>query len=357
MAGERTEAPTRRRIQDARRRGQVAHSREVDSAIVLLAAFGVLRFGGARLWDGLQSLLVDSFSALDRDPLTTELSAAVGADLIGRATLILAPLLAAIAVLSVAGGIAQTGGPMFSTEALKPQLGRMDPVKGAKRVFASKQSYVALAKSLAKFLVLGGVAGLVVWIRLDDIAGMGVGAPLHHSLGTLVDIAFQLVLWVALALLALAAADFLFQRHDHLGQLRMTRQEMQDELKQTEGDPQVKAQIARLRRSLLARVMQSVPQADVVLVNPTHYAVALKYDPATSRAPVVVAKGADLIAQRIREVAEEHRIPVIQNPPLTRAIFRAVQVGREITPDLYEAVAEVLAFVYRLRTGRVVTRA
>jgi flagellar biosynthetic protein FlhB len=357
VAGERTEAPTRRRVQDARRRGQVARSREVDSAIVLLAAFGVLRFGGARLWGGLESLLVDSFTSLDSDPLTTELSAAVGADLIGRAVLILAPLLAAIAALSVAGGIAQTGGPMFSTEAIRPQLKRMNPLQGAKRLFASKQSYVSLAKALAKFVVLGGVAALVVWNRLDDVTAMGVAAPLHHSLGTLVDIAFQLVLWVALALLAIAAADFVFQRYDHIGQLRMTHQEMKDELKQTEGDPQVKAQIARLRRSLLARVMQAVPQADVVLVNPTHYAVALKYDPATSRAPVVVAKGADLIALRIREVAEEHRIPVIQNPPLARAIYRAVEVGREITPDLYEAVAEVLAFVYRLRTGRVTTRA
>ena len=155
----------------------------------------------------------------------------------------------------------------------------------------------------------------------------------------------------------LAVGDYLFQKRDLLGQLRMTRQELRDELKQSDGNPQVKAQMARMRRSFLTRVMQAVPKADVVLVNPTHYAVALKYDPTTSAAPVVLAKGTGLIAQRIREVAAEHRIPVITNPPLTRAIYKAVAIGREIPPDLYEAVAEILAFVYRLRTRTLAGRA
>ena len=163
------------------------------------------------------------------------------------------------------------------------------------------------------------------------------------------DVGFELELKVAFALLALAAADFLFQRYDMRGQLKMTRQEVKDELRQTEGDPLVRGRIAQVRRSFLARVMQAVPEADVVLVNPTEFAVALKYDPTSDGAPKVIAKGQRLIAQRIREVALEHGIPVIENPPLTQAIFRAVSVGREITAELYEAVAEVLAFVYRLR--------
>src|SRR5690606_2461095 len=150
---------------------------------------------------------------------------------------------------------------------------------------------------------------------------------------------------------------YLFQRYDHTSQLRMSKQEVKEEMRNTEGDPQVRAQMARMRRSLLARAVQAVPEADVLLMNPTHYAVALKYDPATSAAPVVIAKGQDLVALRMREVAEEHRVPVVTNPPLTRSIHRAVAVGREITPELYEAVAEVLAFVYRLRTNRVTGRA
>jgi flagellar biosynthesis protein FlhB len=357
MAAQKTEQPTRRRIDDARKRGQVAHSREVDSAIVMLAAFGVLRFGGAAMWNGMQSLLIESFAQLNHDPLTTNVTAGLGTFLVGRAILLLAPLLGAIAALSVLAGVGQTGGPLLAVEAIKPQLNRLSPLGGAKRLFASKQSYVTLVKSLLKFLVLGGVAALALRSRWGDITGLGVNESLPQALGLLVDIGFSVSLQVTLAVLAMASADFLFQRFDFLSQLRMSRQELKDELRQTEGDPAVKAQMARMRRSFLARVMQSVPKADVVLVNPTHYAVALKYDPATSSAPVVVAKGQGLMAQRIREIAEEHRIPIIANPPLTRAIYKAVEIGREITPDLYEAVAEILAFVYRLRTGRVASRA
>ena len=167
------------------------------------------------------------------------------------------------------------------------------------------------------------------------------------------DLSFQLVLTVTVVMLAIAVADYMFQRYDFSTQMRMSRQDVKDELRQSEGDPHVKAQLARLRRSLLNRVMQSVPEADVVLVNPTHYAVALRYDPASSNAPVLLAKGARLIAQRIREVAEENGIPVIRNAPLTRALYSAAEVGREIPAELYEAVAEVLAFVYRLRAGQV----
>jgi flagellar biosynthetic protein FlhB len=354
---QRTEQPTQRRVEDARKRGQVARSRELDSAIVLLAAYGVFRFGGATMWSGMERLLTDSFSELSENPLTVDLTASVGVALIGSAVLLLAPLFGAIAVLSVLGGIAQTGGPMFSMDGLKPQLKRMSPVSGAKRLFASKQSYVQLMKSLAKFALLGGVAGLALRSRWDELAGLGVATSLPQSLGLLMDIAFSIVLQVALVLVLLAVADYLFQRYDLIGQLRMTKQEVKDELRQSEGDPMVKAQMARMRRSFMARVMEAVPKADVVLVNPTHYAVALKYDPTSSVAPVVLAKGTGLIAQRIREVATEHRIPVITNPPLTRAIYSAIPIGREITPDLYEAVAEILAFVYRLRTGRVASRA
>lgn len=348
MAGARTEQPTRRRILDARKRGQVALSREVDTALVLLAAFGAFRFGGARFWNGLEALLRDSFAMLDSDPINTDLTAVMGPELILRAVVLLLPLMLVIAGVTLLGGFVQTGG-VFSVTALKPQFSRLSPLKGAKRIFASKQALVSLAKALLKFTIVGGVAVFTIRGRMDELTSIGVAMPLEPSIGVLMDVAFDLVLRVTIALLALAVADFIFQRYDFVGQLKMTRQEVKDELRQTEGDPLVRGRIAQLRRSLLTRVMQAVPEADVVLTNPTHYAVALKYDPTANQAPKVIAKGERLIAERIREVALEHGIPVIQNPPLTRAIYRAVAVGREVTPELYEAVAEVLAFVYRLR--------
>ena len=348
MAHFRTEEPTRRRLQEARKRGQVAHSREVDTALVLLAAFAAFRFGGGALWSGLETLLRDSFAHLDSDPLTTELTAVLGPDLILRAVALLLPLMLLIVAISLLGGFAQTGG-VFSTQAIRPQFTRLNPLKGAKRIFASKQALTSLAKALLKFGVVGGVAALTIRARLDEIAGLGVTAPLHQSLGTLVDIGFEVVLKATLVLLVLALADLLFQRYDVRGQLKMTRQEVKDEQRQMEGDPLLRGRIAQQRRSFLARVMQAVPQADVVLTNPTQYAVALKYDATADQAPRVIAKGERLVAQRIREVAAEHGVPVVENAPRTRAIFRAVAVGREVTPEFYEAVAEVLAFVYRLR--------
>ena len=353
MAGEKTEQPTQKRLDDARKKGQVARSREVDSAVILLATFAVFRFGGGRMWTSAETLFVDTYVNLDRDPVTTDLTGALGVELVGRGLMLLFPLLAAIVALALLGGIAQTGGPLFSVQALKPQGSRLNPLQGFKRIFASKQALANLAKSLAKFALLGGVASLVLWLRRDELYSLGLTSGLMPSLGILVDLSFQLVLVVTLVVVVMAVADYLFQRYDFSTQMRMSRQDVKDEMRQSEGDPHVKAELARLRKSLLSRVMQTVPEADVVLVNPTHYAVALRYDPASSNAPVVLAKGARLIAQRIREVAEENKIPVIRNAPLTRALYSAAEVGREIPAELYEAVAEILAFVYRLRAGEV----
>lgn len=350
-ASEKTEAPTPRRQEEARKRGQVAHSKEVDSAVVLLGVLGVFRFGGGYMWGGLESLTVDTWAHLGRNPLTVDLTAEVGLELMARSLMLLAPLMGAVMVVGVLGGMAQTGGPLFAREALKPQLKRLNPLEGAKRLVASRQAWVNFAKALFKFLVLGVVGYLVFVSHWDQIVTMGFQAGLGESLGILVDVSFDLAFAMALAVLALAIADFVFQKKDHAQQLRMTRQEVQDEHKQTEGDPQMKAALARQRRKLMSRIMESVPKADVVIVNPTHYAVALKYDATSSNAPVVLAKGVNLLALRMREVAEEAGVPVIQNPPLCRAIYKATRIGQEIPPDLYEAVAEILAFVYRLRLG------
>ncbi|TAK77568.1 MAG: flagellar biosynthesis protein FlhB [Dehalococcoidia bacterium] len=351
MAGERTEAPTAKRVSDARKRGQVAHSREMDTALAALASVAVLKMAGAAMWRNVESMATGTWMFAGEAPLTVELTAESGTALIWQAVTILAPLLGVLATVAVLGAWLQTGGPLFSTEAVKPQFKRLDPVAGARRMGASRQAWVALAKSVAKFAVLGIVAWITLRSRWDGLIALGLSGDLRGAVGGLVSIAFDLALRVALVLSAIGAADFLFQRMEWMRELRMSRDDLKDELKQTDGDPQVKGQLARARRSLMSRVMQNVPKADVVIVNPTHYAVALKYDPATSRAPVLLAKGADLIAFRIREVAQEHGITVIENPPLCRAVYQAVRVGQEIPPALYEAVAEVLAFVYRVRSG------
>lgn len=351
MASERTEQPTPKRRQDARRRGQVAVSREVDSAVALLAAFLAFRASGPGLWKGLQSLLRDTFRAAGHDPLNVPLTAALGQDVAWRALSMLLPLMGLILAFGLVSGVAQTGG-VLSMEPLKPQLKRLNPLSGAKRVFMSRQGLVSLLRALIKFAVLGLVGWMTLRGRWAELMALGIGMPLGASLSVISSVAFSLIERVLIAMVALAAADFVFQRRELGGQLRMSRQEVKEELRQSEGDPQVKAAMARQRRAFVARVMQALPQADVVLANPTHFAVALKYDPATQSAPVVIAKGQDLLALRMRERATELGIPVIENPTLTRAIHRAIPVGREITPDLYEAVAEVLAFVYRLRYPR-----
>lgn len=357
MPGEKTEAPTPRRMDDARKRGQVARSREVDSAIVVLATLLVFRFSGGAMWASLEALAIDTWRRPGNEIISTDLAGVLGVQIIIRILLVLAPLIGAITLLSVLGGMAQTGGPLFSKDALKPKFERMDPLKGGKRLIASRQAYVNLVKSLAKFGILGGVGVLIFRNRWDDITTAGMQAGLTPAVAMLIDVSFDLMLWTAIVLIVMASADYLFQKQDLARSLRMSRQEVQDEMKQSDGDPQMKAQMARARRQLLQRILKSVPKADVVLMNPTHYAVALRYDPATSPAPIVVAKGMNLVALRIREIAEENGVTVITNPPLARALYKATRVGQEIPADLYEAVAEILAFVYRLRTSRFGRRA
>ena len=352
MAASKTEQPTQKRKEEARKRGQVAHSREVDTAILLLAAFAVFRFGGGAMWASLQGLIRDGLMLLNLDPrldpVQGELAAVWGPQLIMTAITMLLPLMLTVVGVSLLGGFAQTGG-VFAISAIKPQFSRVNPMKGAKRTFASKQAAVSLVKSLAKLSLIAGVGWFTLQSRMEELASIGLTMPIGPSLLLIVDVGFELVLRVAAALLVLAVADFMFQRSDMQGQLKMTVQEVRQELRQQEGDPLVRGRMQQLRRSFLTRVMEAVPQADVVLTNPTSYAVALRYDPTTDRAPKVIARGERLIAQRIREIAIEHGIPVIENAPLTRAIHRAVAVGQEITPELYESVAEILAFVYRLR--------
>jgi len=347
MAGERTEAPTPKRLREARQRGNVSKSQDLVSMGVLLAAVLMVRALGPGLWNGLANILRDGLGRPPAGDFTAETAMAMYRDSGTRALLLLAPFFAFLAVAGVALNVTQTG-LFFSGAGIQPKLDRLNPGAGLKRLLG-KDGLVNLIKTLAK----AAVVGVVVWLTMSDqiasIASLGqVSIPLAAS--RLAQLAFDMSLRAAVTLFIIALADYAWQRRRYMQQLRMSKEELKQEMRETEGDPQIKAAIRRHRQSLLNRMIAAVPRADVVVTNPTHYAVALKYDPVTMAAPMVIAKGERLLAQRIKEVARKAGVPVLEEPPLARALFAAVPVGQYIPANLFHAVAEVLAWVYALRT-------
>ncbi|HLT57476.1 MAG TPA: flagellar biosynthesis protein FlhB [Limnochordales bacterium] len=350
FAQEKTEAPTPRRREQARRRGQVARTGELGTAMVLLAGFGL---AWALAGHGARTLM-----ALTRHYLDLAATWQPGAESIRglfvhvvlQAALLVAPLMVVAGIVGAFSQIVQVGF-VVSAEPLQPRWDRINPIAGLQRLF-SRRALVDLFRSLAKVAVVG-------WIAYRELRGAMamlpalVDVPLADAVAMVGQVVLRTGLWIGLALLVIAGADYLFQRTEHERQLRMTRQELKEELKQVEGDPQLRARIRQRQRQLASRrMMQAVPTADVVVTNPVHLAVALKYDAATMEAPVVVAKGAGLIARRIREVAEAHGVPLVEDVWLARALYEGVEIGSPIPVELYRAVADVLAFVYRMRARR-----
>lgn len=345
MAGERTESPTPKRLRDARQKGEVAHSDEVVSIGVLLLAILSLRMLGPQLWENMAAILVQGL-AQPIPQLTPESAQQLGRQTAWQLLRALLPLLAVVALSAIALNLAQTG-PLLAGQRLKPQLSRVNPSAGLKRI-VSFEGLFRLAKSLLKFIIVALVVGFTLrsqFAALAELAALSPGNATTRIAGLGFDIAFR----AAGVLFLLALADYAWQRRQHLKRLRMTKHEVQQELKETDGDPHIKAAIRRRRQQLLNRMIAAVKTADVVVTNPTHYAVALKYDPVSMPAPMVVAKGQDYIALRIRDVAREAGVPVLQEPPLARALHASVQIGHYIPANLFHAVAEVLAWVYALR--------
>lgn len=348
---ERTEQPTERRLQRAREQGQVARSRELANlGLLLTAAAGLMALGPATL-SGLVEIVRrgltpsrEAFAGGGSDLLST--LAATAAD----ALFLLLPLLAALLVVAVLAPLA-LGGWTFSTEALALKPERLNPVKGLARVF-SLNGLAELAKALAKFTVLALTAGLLLWRDMGSILSLGTQG-LAPALSGAASLLLNSFLVLCGALVSIAALDVPYQYWRHHQQLRMNRQDLREELKETEGKPEVKSRQRMLQREVARRrMMQEVPRADVVVTNPTHFAVALRYRPESMAAPRVVAKGADLVAQRIRELAAEHGVPLLSAPPLARALYHGTRLGQEIPAGLYQAVAQVLAYVYALRRQR-----
>lgn len=346
-AGERTEQATPRRREEARRKGQVASSRDVSTAVVLLGTAAAGSLLGAPAF-GMLAATTRQWLAGAGTLAVTETTMPVIVTRMAQEVLTFAvPFGLILLVLGAGAHILQTGW-VWSTERLEWNPGRLDPIEGLKRMF-SLRSTVEMAKAAVKIVVVGSV---IYWTVKDEIPAlplmlqMEIGPALFRA-GRLV---LSVTLWAAGALVVLAIGDYAFQRWELGRTLRMSRQEVKQEQKETEGDPLIRSRIRSLQRQTARRrMMQEVPKADVVITNPTHLAVALRYDGLRMAAPVVVAKGAGIIAERIREVAAEHGVPIIENKPLAQSLHKLVEVGREIPSTLYQAVAEILALVLRAR--------
>lgn len=346
---ERTEQPTPKRLQDARDKGQVPRSRELAGTAVMVAGAASLLLAGQHGATGLTRVMRAGLdvprSMLDHPQSVFPVVAAA----VAEAGLAIAPLVGILMVVALLAPVA-TGGFVFSSQALVPDLKRLSPLAGIKRVFGV-QGLVELGKALAKFLVVGAVAAGVVWWMLGDILSLG-GMAAPAAIGRSARLLALALLMMSAALILIAAVDAPFQIWSHNRNLRMTRQEVRDEMKETEGRPEVKSRVRAAQRELARRrMMQEVPKADVVVTNPTHYSVALRYEAGRMRAPRVVAKGRDLVALEIRRIAREHGVAVFEAPPLARAIYATTELNREIPSALYLAVAQVLSYVYQVKAA------
>jgi flagellar biosynthetic protein FlhB len=343
---DKTEAPTPRRRQEARAEGQVARSVELNSALVLLFALIIVRICGPSLVNKMRAAAIDSFTHFPKGDLGIADVNQMLARLLLEVGPAIAPILLGVAVVGFVASALQVG-LVMSAKPLQPKGERLNPITGLGRIFSARAG-VELAKSIAKICIVGYIVYLFLRDNYSHIASFA-GGNYFSTCRQIGDLTWQLLFRSALALFIIAAIDYLFQRQQTEKQLKMTKQELKEDLKRTEGDPLVKSRIRqRQRETARRRMMQEVPKADVVVTNPTHYAVALKYDADKASAPVVVAKGQRLIAQRIREIAEEHNIPIVENVQLARTLYATVDIGDEIPAELYQAVAEILAYVYRL---------
>ena len=344
---QKTEEPTMKRLEEARKQGQVVQSKEVTNWVVLAAgAFIVLVLGPGMMqqFKELFTAFVAAPHALSQHPMGID---NVFYDLFIQTAGILALPVIILVIAAIAAPLLQIG-PLFTAETMKPKLSKISPLAGAKRLF-SLRSVVEFLKSILKMVIIGGVATLLMMPFYSSIEHF-VGLPIELALDELHMLIFRLVLGVMSVLTVIAIIDYIYQRMEHMKKMRMSRQEIKDEFKQTEGDPMIKAKLAELRQTKARqRMMANVPGADVVIVNPTHYAVALKYDPEQMDAPVMVAKGIDTVALRIKGLAKEHDITIVENPPLARGLFDNMEIDDMIPNDFFKAVAEVISYVFKLK--------
>jgi flagellar biosynthetic protein FlhB len=347
---EKSEDPSQKRLDDARRKGQIPRSREFNSMVMLVSAALSLLFMGDDLMRDFSAMLADGLT-LDRKMIFDRFGVIAGlSKMLEEAGMMLMPYFLISVVAAIASSLV-IGGWSFSMEAMAPSFEKMNPWSGFKRMFAVR-GLVELIKSILKLLLIGFVAVLMMDSLGAELLNLGYQEP-NAAMGH----AGQMLTWVflvlSLLLIVIAAIDIPYQLWDHAKQMKMTMQEVRDEFKDSEGKPEVKSRIRQMQRELAQRrMMEAVPEADVIITNPTHYAVALKYDGEGMRAPRVVAKGKNLIAAQIRNKAMEHEVPIFSAPPLARAIYFSTEIDQEIPAGLYFAVAQVLAYIYQLKATR-----
>jgi len=344
---EKTEQPSQQRLDKAREEGQVARSRELTTFVLLMAGGTGLWLMGSAITQKLIKVLRDGLTLDKRMTYDTEYLLPHLHHLSNDALMALVPLLF---ILLVAAAIAPLllNGWLFTMQPLQPQFSKLNPIAGIGRMF-STHSLVELLKAIAKALVVGGVGAWVVWDNRDAVMLL-MTQPLESAIPQMGNLMWGSFIAIMGGMLLIAAVDVPFQLYEHNKKLMMTKEEVRQEAKESEGNPEVKGRIRRMQREMAQRrMMAEIPTADVVVTNPTHYSVALRYSESGMRAPVVVAKGMHLTAARIREIATEHGVPILEAPPLARALYANTELGDSIPEALYTAVAEVLAYIYQLK--------
>ncbi|MGA9224865.1 MAG: flagellar biosynthesis protein FlhB [Mesobacillus sp.] len=347
FAGEKTEKATPKKKQDARRKGQVAKSQDVNTAVVLLAVFLFLMFFGKTMTERMIGVLRHALQNYMFMDLTEKNIEMILIEILAELAIFLGPVMMVALVAGVAANYAQVGF-MFSTEAIQMKLEKINPISGFKRIF-SMRAIVELIKSILKISFIGLIAFSILWSRMDEVLLL-TSKSLGAALATIAGLTLQMGLFASGALLFLSLMDYLYQKYDFEKSIRMSKQDLKDEYKNIEGDPLIKSKIKQRQREMaMRRMMQEVPKADVVITNPTHFAIALKYDEQKSDAPVVVAKGVDFVAQKIKLIAKENEIVTVENRPLARALYSQTEIGDGIPEEFFKAVAEILAFVYQAK--------
>jgi flagellar biosynthesis protein FlhB len=345
---EKTEPATDKKRDENRRKGKVVKSAEMNSALILVLGLLVLYFSGAAIVVNLSTVLREAFTSAANIRITSTVAHHMVMKGLSNFMQIMAPVVIGLMVIGLASSYAQVGF-MFSLESLQPSWGKLNPLNGMKKLLLSRRSMVELLKNLFKISIIGFIA----YFALDGMMASSVtliDSSAEDILKFMGKTSLGVGMKTGLAFLVLAVFDYLYQRFEYEKEMRMTKQEVKEEYKSQEGDPQIKSRIKTIQRQIAyKRMMQDVPKADVVVTNPTHLAIALKYEPAKMTAPKVVAKGADLIALRIREIASSHAVPIIEDKPLAQTLYKTVDIGDEIPEKLFNAVAQVLAYIYRLK--------
>ncbi len=348
MAGEeKTEKATPKKRRDQRKEGNVLQSKEVVTAVSVLGIFSAVRLLAGFFMKSILAYTQNVYEESATYAVTPDNIMPLIVDMMTLFVIVVGPICAVAMILGILPTIAQTKG-LFTMKALKPKFSRLNPLAGIKKMF-SLQSIVGILKGLIEVIVVGVMIYNEIAARLPKILAL-MDAGVMQGLAYAALSIYDLVMLICIMLVFVAAADFLFQWWQFEKKLKMSKQEVKEEFKQMEGDPQVKSKIKQRQQQMAQRrMMQDVPSADVVIRNPTHYAVALRYDQDKNRAPQVVAKGKDFLAMRIVDIAENHDVMCIENPPLARALYAQVDLGREIPYELYDAVAEVLTVVYKAK--------